>query len=92
MNSDKLSQLQEVYTRHLHRVCKQRPEEYPWYHPGDEDRVLIVAGKMMQALIRGSVNISDSLAFKGACRELGIKHTRKAIDEFIEREVKDACL
>jgi hypothetical protein len=84
MNKEKLDQLREVYIRHLKRVCTLKSDDYPWYN-GDDDRVQVVADKMMSALERGTANISDSLAFKGACRELGIKHTRKALDAFIEK-------
>ncbi len=50
------------------------------------ERVPEVFGRMVAAIDRGSFN-KDSRAFKATCKKLGIKHTYKAIADYLASEV-----
>lgn len=67
----------EVYTKNLEKAVRERPDQYNW----PVANVPTVAAKMLAAVDRGSHN-KDSLAFKWTCKELGIRHTYKAIEEY----------
>lgn len=96
MNKKKLAEFEKVYFKHLSTAVLEHPEDYPWAYGPTEIRgnlyskvldrmsVLQVADKMIAAVERGSFN-KEGHAFKATCKELGIKHTYKAIDEFLER-------
>ena len=45
-----------------------------------------LADKMMPALVRGSAN-KDGKGIQRTCKALGIKHTYKAINEFLKEGV-----
>jgi hypothetical protein len=83
MNTEKFAQLSEIFKKQLHICVEKKPRAYFWY-TDDISRIDEIADMCMQALSRGNFNISDSLALKYACKELGIKHTRKAIHAFLE--------
>lgn len=66
-----------TYAKHLKAAMLEHPEKYL---PGlDPDTV---AAKMNAAFFRGSAN-KDSKSVKRTCRELGIRHTYKAIAAYI---------
>lgn len=67
-----------TYLRHMQEHAKTHPE---YYHYGPEE-VPVVHAKMMAALERGSAN-KDSEAIKATCKEMGIKHTYRAIRDYL---------
>ena len=67
-----------IYAEKLKEARAKHPEDYNW----PESALEIVLGKMRSAIERGTFN-KDSHAFKATCKELKIKHTYKAIKEFI---------
>lgn len=67
----------EAYRRNLHLSVTECPVDYAYI----AGRVDEVADKMLAAIERGSAN-KDGFAFKRTCKELGIKHTYKAINAF----------
>jgi hypothetical protein len=76
----KLEQFMGVYEKNLGAAVSGWPDEYCW----PREQVPDVAGRMRNAIIRGTYN-HGGRAFKMTCKELGIKHTRKAITEFLEQ-------
>ena len=79
MNTAKLDQFMAAYTPALKAAVIGHPDEYPW----PVENVPVVAERMRAAIVAGSYNHSGH-GFKGACKSLGIKHTRKAIAAFLE--------
>lgn len=79
MNQAKLDQFMAVYTPALEKAVTEHPDEYPW----PVENVPVVAARMRAAIEKGTYNHSGR-AFQGACKALGIKHTRKAIAAFLE--------
>lgn len=68
----------DVYLPALVDAVRNHPSEYAF----PESEAPIVAERMRAAFERGSYN-HDGRAIKAACKALGIKHTRKSIEEFI---------
>jgi hypothetical protein len=68
----------KAYRENLARAVTERPDDYS-YIAGKVD---VVADKMLAAIERGSAN-KDGYAFKQTCKQLGIKHTYKAINEYL---------
>ena len=68
----------KVYHQALADAVAQYPNEYAW----PVENAPAVAAKMLEAIKRGSYN-KDSRAIKATCKTLGIKHTYKAIDEYL---------
>jgi hypothetical protein len=67
------------YLRNLTKAVSERPDVYTW--PVSE--LDTVFARMIVAIERGSYN-KDGLAFKFTCKELGITHTYKAINAYLE--------
>lgn len=67
-----------IYGICLKKTHAQSPNDYAW--PAHE--LLNVYERMCAAIDKGTFN-KDSQAFKTTCKALGIKHTYKAIAEFI---------
>ena len=78
MSEEKLNQFMAIYTPALKEAVIKYPEEYYW----SVDKVPEVAEKMRAAIMRGSYD-KDGRAFPVACKALGIKHTYKAITEYL---------
>lgn len=76
----------EIYSEKLKEIRGKYPDEYAW----NESELPIVLGKMRVAIEKGSYN-KDSKTFKATCKELGIKHTYTAIDEFICAAIVNEC-
>jgi 2'-5' RNA ligase len=74
------ARFQEVYERTLRAAHKQFPERYKW----PIEQVPAVAQRMAEAMAKGTANM-DSPAIKAALRELGVKQTRKAANEFFAK-------
>lgn len=68
----------DVYREELEKSLKEAPENYAW-GPDDLETVF---NRMKNAIERGSFN-KDSISFKRTCKRLNIKHTYRAIDDFI---------
>ena len=68
----------ERYSNNLRQAVIEHPEEYDF----PVEHTPVVVGKMEQAFKRGSYN-KDGRAIKATCKELGIKYTYTAINEFI---------
>jgi hypothetical protein len=74
MNRDKFL---SVYRDKLKEAMVNYPSEY-MFGPDHFDMVYL---KMEKAIAKGTFN-KDGRAFKATCKELGIKHTYKAISEY----------
>ena len=71
----------ESYSDCLLQALADRPEDYA-YRPDD---IPDVADRMRAAFIRGSYN-HNGYAMRLACKAVGIKHTRKAMEAFFNAE------
>ncbi len=78
INETKLNEFMAAYEPALVHAIQTRPTEYAY----PVEMAPAVAAKMRAAMVKGSFN-HDGHAFKGACKTLGIKHTRTAIVAFI---------
>lgn len=67
-----------IYAAQLEASMRSFPDDYA-YGLGELPKVL---ERMRSAVTRGSFN-KDSPAFRKTCKELGIKHTYKAIAEYL---------
>lgn len=67
----------DTYRAALVEARAKQPDLYAW--PAEE--APIIAERMRAAFVRGSYN-HDGLAIRLACKRLGIKHTRKAMESF----------
>lgn len=74
----KLDKFMDAYVPALHEAVQKYPEMYAW----PIENVPVVAERMKYAIVRGSFN-HDSKAFKITCKNLGIKHTKTAIKQFV---------
>lgn len=80
MNQEKLDKFMEAYEKALTEAVMNYNEEYR-YPVSDVPRVV---SKMKVAIENGTYN-SAGRGFKGACKALGIKHTYKAINAYLEK-------
>lgn len=78
IQSGNLQRFLECYYQNLLKSRKDFPEEYAW----SDSEMSVVWNRMVKAIKGGSFN-KDSRSFRLTCKELGIKHTYKAIREFI---------
>jgi hypothetical protein len=67
-----------AYEAALTEARTKHPEDYGF----PIDQLPVVFQRMKAAIIRNSYNY-DGRAFRLACKAVGIKHTRKAIEAFI---------
>ena len=81
MNPAKLDTFISVYAVQLAKAHAQAPDEYLWRI----ETLPTVVERMKKAIENGSFN-HEGNGFKWTCKELGIKHTRKAIQEYL-REI-----
>lgn len=81
MNQQRFDQFVTLYAEKLTQLRNDRPKEYVW--PVAD--LPAVIGRMTEAIRKGSFN-KDGLAFQATCKALGIPHTYKAINAFLERE------
>lgn len=68
-----------IYKKNLTEQVKNNPQEYMWALSELDE----VFKRMKSAIERNTFN-KDSNVFKLTCKELNIKHTYKAISEFIK--------
>lgn len=81
MNKVKFDKFCNTYHACLELAVKTTPEEYYWY---PTTPISVIAARMCRAVEVGSFN-KDSKGFRLTCKVLNIKHTYKAIDEYLER-------
>lgn len=77
--SAKLDNFMVVYEKHLTQCVAESPDRYSWVN---KLTVRVVVERMRPAIIGGSFD-KGSESFKRTCKELGIKHTYKAIKAFL---------
>lgn len=80
MNDEKKKLFLSTYLINLEQTRLEFPEQYYW--PISD--LSLVVDRMAKAFERGSYS-KDGIAFKRTCQQLGISHTYKAINEFVER-------
>lgn len=78
MNTERLDTFMIVYERNLLDCIRDHIGNYS-YGP---ELLPTVMGRMREAIKRGSFN-KDGHALKRTCKELGIKHTYQAINEWL---------
>lgn len=76
-----LELFKQTYAKNLTQALKDYPNEYFW----NESELPEVLERMYSAIDRITFN-KDSRAFKKTCKELNIKHTYKAIKEYIKND------
>jgi len=74
-----LDNFMTVYEKHLTQCLAETPDRYAWV---EKLTVRVVVDRMRPAII-GETFDKGSEAFKRTCKELGIKHTYKAIKAFL---------
>ena len=98
MNAARLEQLRTVYTESLRQAVAKYPDQYKWAHAPTvihgnlgvtvlpQGKVEEVATKMMESVAKfgtvGGIAI-DSHGWKAAAKQLGIKNTKKAWNEWL---------
>ena len=83
MNEEKFKIFADTYIKALHKAVIKYPDDYRWYTAGSEN-IDFIAAKMHLAFRKQSFD-KDSHAIKATCKELSIKHTYKAIAEYLEQ-------
>lgn len=77
-----LDKFMSAYERHFRANVAAHPEQFVNSDKPEKIPAFLIA--MRKALESGAY-LNDSSTFKATCKELGIKHTYKAIAEFIAR-------
>lgn len=80
LNETRFQTFAALYREALAAARTAHPNDYRW----PQEQLGTVTGKMLAALRSGSFN-KDGAAFKSVCKTLGIAHTYKAIDAYLER-------
>lgn len=78
VNPAQLARFCEMYGPNLERAVREKGDEYAF----QIEEVPQVLGRMRAALERGSYNHAGH-ALRWTCKELGLKHTRRAIEAFL---------
>ena len=86
MNQDKFKVFSEAYRVGLEEVVSEKPEAYFMNGATPAQYADIVSKRMMGNIAAGKHfgNNYDSPGFRRACKKVGIKHTRKAILDYLE--------
>lgn len=86
MNQDKFKEFSEAYREGLEKAVLSHPEDYFTQGATPAQYADIVSKRMMGNIAAGKhySNNYDSPGFRNACKKVGIKHTRKAIFEYLE--------
>jgi hypothetical protein len=79
MNITKFDLFAEVYRQELCNAKREYPLEYVWAIT----EVDCIANRMLNAIKTDTFN-KDSRAIKATCKRLKIKHTYKAIKDFLQ--------
>ena len=85
MNQEKFQAFSEAYRQGLEEAVRNNPDDYYMQGSTPEKFAEVVSAKMMGNIASGKhlTNNYDSPGFRRACRKVGIKHTRKAIFEYL---------
>ena len=86
VNADKLATFMAVYRVKLPEAVALNPDYYHW-HSVEKVSSDVVADRMEKAFASGSYH-HEGKALQMTCKALGLKHTRKAIEAFLERRGK----
>ena len=78
LNQANLIAFKDAYRDGLYQAFQSHPQDYGFA----PEALPFVAAKMTEAIESGSCN-HDGRGFKNACKIVGIKHTRTAIEAFI---------
>lgn len=86
MNQEKFTLFAEAYRVGLQAAVEEKPEEYFMQGSTPEEYAKVVSARMMNKIGSGKhYGVSyDGGGFRRACKKIGIKHTRKAILEYLE--------
>lgn len=90
MNQEKFALFSAAYKKGLEEAVAAKPEAYFTQGATPEKYAEVVSARMLASIGGGKhfgVNYEGG-GFKRACKALGIKHTRKAILEYLEIPVK----
>ncbi len=86
LNDNNFVAFANAYREGLKLAVETHPSDYGWAATGNpleiQERVDVVSAKMLAAVEFGEYN-HDGRGFKNACKIVGIKHTRSAIEAFI---------
>ena len=90
MNQEKFKTFSEAYRVGLEEAVTAKPEDYFMQGATPAQFAEVVSKKMMGNIEAGRhfQNNYDSPGFRRACKKVGIKHTRKAILEYLEIPTK----
>lgn len=72
----------QIYTAKLLANIQAKPEDYALNGCKPEDYARVVSARMGEALAKCSADWTTE-SFKHTCKELGIKHTRTAIYNYL---------
>ena len=86
MNQDKFQAFSKAYREGLQEAVEAKPEEYYTRGATPAEYAEVVSKRMMDNIVNGKhlSNSYDGGGFRRACKKVGIKHTRKAIFEYLE--------
>jgi hypothetical protein len=90
MNQEKFKTFSEAYRVGLQEAVAKDPEKYFTQGATPEKYAEVVSARMLESIGGGKhfgVNYEGG-GFRRACKALGIKHTRKAILEYLEIPTK----
>jgi len=79
--AERLATFHAAWERHFRADVAANPARY--VNAGDADKLTRFVASMRVALQTGKYG-KDSANFKAACKELGIKHTYKAINAYLD--------
>lgn len=86
INAAKFETFSNAYREGLEEAVRAKPEDYFTQGATPEKYAEIVSARMLGNIAAGKhmQNNYDSHGFRNACKKVGIKHTRKAILEYLE--------
>lgn len=90
MNQEKFKTFSEAYRVGLEKAVTAKPEDYFTQGATPQKYAEVVSARMMGNIAAGKhfSNNYDGPGFRNACKAVGIKHTRKAILEYLEIPTK----
>lgn len=84
LNLENWTAFRQTYLEELRKAVTEHPEEYAF----GLDAVDLVWQKMLEAVLNGTFS-KDGYAFKATCKKLKIKHTYKAIGQYLDEEYSE---
>lgn len=80
MRQEQVKKFMATYQANLEAAIKAKPEDYAF----PTSLIPTVCQRMEEAFVRGSYNYTGH-AIKLTCKDVGIKHTRKSMEEYFNR-------